>query len=404
MTDLNLMEKSSISSNNTSIATSKSEESIEDEQTESRSKELRMKNAIESMIKEIEKKIIKITINRVFSKGGFSKVYDASFNKKPILVTKLILKDINEYNEEHQKLIDRWTKQFQKEGNVGMNVSHKNINRTVGRGKCKEILNIYGYYIIMEKQINIDLNKLIQSHCNCSFYRTFIPFICFGDNISRFFLTQCVEAIFYFWCCQLVHLDVKPENIFLNKDFMVKLGDFSHVTSFKDLGDGKKAFEYPSISTPSYMAPEYFLNQKLKKSEAIKLDIYSIGILLLYMKGHRKLVSNFTGVDKYFVENVQTKKDIVQNLINNQIITQECGTLINYLSNEDPSNRPNIFECLDNDWINRNKELIKIVQHNNYGELAKFLVELEKSDYYLYKRNSKKNTYKNKFKYIRNLI
>ena len=56
MTDLNLMEKSSISSNNTSIATSKSEESIEDEQTESRSKELRMKNAIESMIKEIEKK------------------------------------------------------------------------------------------------------------------------------------------------------------------------------------------------------------------------------------------------------------------------------------------------------------------------------------------------------------
>ena len=96
MTDLNLMEKSSISSNNTSIATSKSEESIEDEQTESRSKELRMKNAIESMIKEIEKKIIKMTINRVpSSKGDFSKVYDASFNKKPILVTKLILKDID---------------------------------------------------------------------------------------------------------------------------------------------------------------------------------------------------------------------------------------------------------------------------------------------------------------------
>ena len=55
MTDLNLMEKSSISSNNTSIATSKSEESIEDEQTESRSKELRMKNAIESIRKKNNK-------------------------------------------------------------------------------------------------------------------------------------------------------------------------------------------------------------------------------------------------------------------------------------------------------------------------------------------------------------
>ena len=403
MTDSTQIKKCSKSTNNTSISTPKSNQNAQ-QIMKNANESIRMKNAIELMIKEIEK-LTKITINRIpFSKGGFSKVYDASFNKKPILVTKLIIKDMNEYNEDPNKLIDRWTKQFQKEGNVGVNVSHKNINRTIKHGKCEEKLNIYGYYIVMEKQINIDLNKLIQSHCNCTFYRTFIPFKCFGDNISRFFLTQCVESIFFFWCCQLVHLDVKPENFFLNKDFMVKLGDFSHVTSFKDLVDGKKEFEYPSISTPSYMAPEYFLKQKLKKLEEIKLDIYSIGIVILYMKSHSKLISNFKGVDEDFVNNdvIKAKKDKVEQLINQKIITQECGSLINYLSDDDLTKRPNIFECLDNDWINRNKEYIQIVQQNNNGELVKFLLELEKSDYYQFKKNNKKTTYKNKFNYKRN--
>jgi len=68
----------------------------------------------------------------------------------------------------------------------------------------------------------------------------------------------------------LIHRDIKPANIFLDKDRVVKIGDFG-VTAQSKTGRRKTV-----LGTPAYMAPE-MLNQQGYDSSS---DIYSLGCIL----------------------------------------------------------------------------------------------------------------------------
>jgi hypothetical protein len=69
---------------------------------------------------------------------------------------------------------------------------------------------------------------------------------------------------------QLMHLDVKPDNIFIMGDH-AKVGDFGLVTSLSDSGpDGRASVE--AIS-PVYSAPEVFLGQVHPRSDQYSLAI-----------------------------------------------------------------------------------------------------------------------------------
>ena len=77
----------------------------------------------------------------------------------------------------------------------------------------------------------------------------------------------------------IVHRDIKPHNIFINKYNEFKLGDFgisremNHYTNATRAGTGK------------YMAPEVFNNQ----SYGPNVDIYSLGLVLYWVLNERRL-------------------------------------------------------------------------------------------------------------------
>lgn len=78
----------------------------------------------------------------------------------------------------------------------------------------------------------------------------------------------------------LMHRDVKPGNIFVDKFGKFKLGDFGIARTIE-----KTTIAYSKKGTESYMAPEIYLNEKYNA----QVDIYSLGIVLYRLLNENRL-------------------------------------------------------------------------------------------------------------------
>lgn len=78
----------------------------------------------------------------------------------------------------------------------------------------------------------------------------------------------------------VLHLDVQPENIFIDGRNTVKLGNFSHSLFCSDVQSDQIVRK-----TPAYMAPEAYIEGSFSEQSAL----YSIGLVLYSLFNHKKL-------------------------------------------------------------------------------------------------------------------
>ena len=77
----------------------------------------------------------------------------------------------------------------------------------------------------------------------------------------------------------IIHRDIKPQNIFVSKDGDFKLGDFGIAKTAEKTSGGTK------IGTYNYMAPEVYNNQPYGH----EADIYSLGMVMYWLLNERRL-------------------------------------------------------------------------------------------------------------------
>lgn len=78
----------------------------------------------------------------------------------------------------------------------------------------------------------------------------------------------------------IVHLDIRPQNIFIRKDGQVLLGDFGSAMFLNELSGNDRM-----RGTPAYMAPEVY-----RKNEcSIQSDIYSLGVVMYWLLNSARL-------------------------------------------------------------------------------------------------------------------
>ena len=78
---------------------------------------------------------------------------------------------------------------------------------------------------------------------------------------------------------EIVHRDIKPQNIFVSDNGVFKLGDFGIAKTVEKTMGGTK------IGTYKYMAPEVYNNQPYGTAA----DIYSLGLVLYWMLNERRM-------------------------------------------------------------------------------------------------------------------
>jgi serine/threonine protein kinase/Tfp pilus assembly protein PilF len=184
--------------------------------------------------------------------GGMGKVYKV-FDQE--VQAKMALKLIRPEVSADKNTIDR----FRNELKIARDISHKNICRMYDLGR-----EAGNYFITMEYVSGEDLKSFIRRSRQ----------LVVGTAI--FIAKQVCEGLAEAHRVGVVHRDLKPGNIMIDKEGSAKIMDFgiARSTSVKGItGAGVM------IGTPEYMSPEQVEGKEVDP----RSDIYSLGIILYEM-------------------------------------------------------------------------------------------------------------------------
>ncbi|MHC4946147.1 MAG: serine/threonine protein kinase [Planctomycetota bacterium] len=181
--------------------------------------------------------------------GGTSNVYHFKESKTGNDWAVKILK-------EDQAAIDSVRNSFLREANLLIKLDHENIV------KGNRVGTVKGRYVfIMEYIEGDDLNDLVRKG------------MIFNEDAALYIVLQAGKALEYMRTQNILHRDIKPGNIMLKKDNMVKLIDLGFATVMgADAGPSDS-----TLGTVQFISPEQARGQG---DLDIRSDIYSLGVTL----------------------------------------------------------------------------------------------------------------------------
>jgi predicted Ser/Thr protein kinase len=156
-----------------------------------------------------------------------------------------------------------FAERFTREARALARLSHPNIVAIHDFGQADGL-----YYFIMEYVDGVSLRQLVDKHeLTPQQALALVPQIC--------------EALQFAHEEGIVHRDVKPENILIDKRGRVRIADFGLAKLLGYSGDAATLTRVEQVmGTPQYMAPE-----QMQRSHSVdhRADIYSLGVVIYEM-------------------------------------------------------------------------------------------------------------------------
>ncbi len=188
-------------------------------------------------------------------RGGMATIFRAVDFRMGRTVAVKILREV--YSSD-PKFVTR----FQREARAASALQHPNIVQVFDYGQSAE-----NYYIVMEFVEGTDLRRYLKRHGVLSSERA----IEIAHDVSLGLGAAHRRGI--------VHRDVKPQNILLNDEGLVKLTDFGIASMYKDAGAERLTTTGMTLGTVQYYAPEQAQGEVVTPAA----DVYALGIVLYEM-------------------------------------------------------------------------------------------------------------------------
>ena len=313
-----------------------------------------------------EKTSLRLDTKNIIGIGGHSIIFPAVSKGGRTFIAKIMYLDQPDENE---------LKLILNEGSFISNAKHSSIIKSfsfyeIEKRKC--------YAIIMQKAsgtlsqvINIvHKGTLYSKMLNCV-HKTY-------NYLSKYFMSKVLKSLMYFKENNWLHLDIKPDNYLLFGN-EIKLSDF---TLSKFVDKSKEEFNLPLMGTSSYMAPEYYINKGVIKSEdAEKVDVFALGCMLFKMLFNDRVIKCNKTKESYSCKDVI--KDIYESerFINESDINEDIKVLLKKMLHPDIKQRATLMDVVSDKWINKGKESIQHVELLNEDDYTKMLIEVQKLDY-----------------------
>ena len=181
--------------------------------------------------------------------GGMADVFEA----KDLITSKIVaIKILKEELKDEKSNIAS----FSEEARSSASMSHQNIMEIYNEGSYKGCP-----YLVIEYLENQTLLDKIEY------------FTKFSVNEGCQIMLQLLEAISYTHRHNIIHRDIKPQNIMILSNGMIKITDFGVATA---LNSTQLTQTNSVMGTVHYLPPE----QAQGKGSTIRSDIYSMGIMM----------------------------------------------------------------------------------------------------------------------------
>ena len=309
-----------------------------------------------------------LNIIQFLGEGASGKVYLVkNISNNQLFSLKEIEIDQNDQNQ---------VKNINREINIMNNMS--NINHP-------NIMKYYYYFIEKNKLYYVlefldgeNLDDLAQRYIKMKQY--------FNQNLIIIILKGIINGLLYLHQRNIIHRDIAPDNIMIDKNNNIKITDFgisklnqfynnNNINNNQFININTNTINKPNLTTigrEEYISPEIYQSYKNKQFLAkydFKTDIYSLGVTMFYLMNFllpfiyeentmKKVRTNiFIDPNKY---NQQLIKMVMNMLEENPKKRPSCQDLFNDLGNLIGFNNMDIYHTIKMDDINlENNYIIK---------------------------------------------
>ncbi len=191
---------------------------------------------------------------RKIAEGGMGEVYEAiQLNLDRRVALKLVT---DRFASQSQFLV-----RFEREAKAAAALNHPNIVQVYDFGKAEGL-----FYLVMEFVDGVDLAEYVKGRGKLSVTEA----LGFIEQAARGLNAAAAQAI--------IHRDVKPANLLLTNDGIVKVSDLGLAKKLTD--ESEVTMTSACLGSPHFLAPEQAADARRVDHRA---DIYSLGITLLFL-------------------------------------------------------------------------------------------------------------------------
>ncbi|CAH01322.1 Cdc5 [Kluyveromyces lactis] len=247
--------------------------------------------------------------------GGFARCFQMKDDKGKVFAAKTVAKLSIKSEKTRRKLLS--------EIQIHKSMKHPNI---VQFTDCFE--DDTNVYILLEICPNGSVMELLRQRKHLT------------EPEVRFCMIQIIGAIRYMHSRRVIHRDLKLGNIFFDKEYNLKIGDFGLAAVLAN----DKERKYTICGTPNYIAPEVLTGKHTGHS--YEVDIWSIGVML-YALLFGKPPFQAKEVETIY-ERIKCRDFIFPA---DKPVSSDAKNLISHLLQLNPAARPSLYEITDNVWF-----------------------------------------------------